>query len=326
MKILFVDIEYDYGIQARGPNTIGQLGFLASLKKLGHEVTAFYYDKYLEDLPRLQAELLKKADDVKPDLIFFIIFRDHFSTGTLDTLKSKYKTVNWFGDDSWRFESFTRTYAPHFSHCITTDKYSIPKYHKLGCKNVIRAQWAAIDCPFTHAGSYKYDVSFVGGFNQYRNWFVKQLAKMGVKVECFGHGWKNGSVSNEKMIEIFSSSKINLNLSNSASFDLRYLMSHPKNFVHSFYTKKQASQIKARNFEINYFGGFQLTDYVAGIEDYYQIGRELACYSGVEEAALLVDYYLQSDKDREQIKQAGQLMAKDRYTYTAQLKEALASL
>ncbi len=325
-KILFVDIEHDYGDPSRGPNTIGQLGFLASLKKLGHEVVPFYYDKYFGDLPRLQSDLLKKADEVRPDLVFFIIFKDHFDPGTLDALMAKCTTVNWFGDDTWRFDSFTKKYAHHFTYSVTTDKFAVPKYHRIGCKNVLRAQWAAIDHPFTPATQYKYDVTFVGGFNQYRSWFVKQLAKLGRKVECFGHGWQNGSVSNEKMIEIFSSSKINLNLSNSASFDFRYLMSNPKNLVHSFYTKKQASQIKARNFEINYFKGFQLADYVAGIEDYYLIGKELACYGSVEEAALLIGHYLENNHEREIIRELGHVAARDRYTYTAQLREVLAQV
>jgi spore maturation protein CgeB len=169
-------------------------------------------------------------------------------------------------------------------------------------------------------------VSFVGGHNRYRHWFVKQLKKMGVTVECFGFGWPNGAVSNARMIEIFQTSKINLNLSNSASFDLRYLFSHPKNLVHSFYTKKQASQIKARNFEINYFNGFQLADFVGGLDDYYQIGKDLACYGSVEEAALLIDYYLQNDQEREQIKATGFQSAQTRYTYTAQLAQALAQI
>lgn len=325
-KILFVDIQYDYGIPARGINTIGQLGFLASLRKLGHDVVPFYYDNYLDNVSRLQSDLLAKADEVKPDLIFFIIFKEHFSFETLKKLKQKYTTVNWFGDDTWRFESFTKKYCSYFTYCITTDKFSISKYHKLGCKDIVLSQWAAIDCDFIPSKQYQYDISFVGGFNNYRNWFVKQLGKMGYKVECFGYGWSNGAVSNDRMIEIFSASKINLNLSNSASFDLRYLLSNPKNFVHSFFTKKQASQIKARNFEINCFNGFQLTDYVAGIEDYYDIGKEISCYVNVEEAALLIDYYLYNAKEREAIRQLGHLKGKNRYTYTSQLKNVLAAI
>ncbi len=326
MKILYVDLEFDYGIKSRGINTIGQLGFKASFLKLGHEVVSFYYDSYLnKNLSQLQIDLCNKADSEKPDLIFFILFRDQFSKETLSYLKSKYKTVNWFGDDTWRFDNFTSEFAPYFSYCVTTDKYSIPKYHKIGVQNVIRSQWAAIDdnqdvmTPLP----YEHEITFVGGHNRYREWFVKQLKKNGVSVECFGHGWPNGSLSNAEMIKLFRSSKINLNLSNSASFDLRYLLTHPKNLAHTLHTKKHASQIKARNFEINYFSGFQLADYVPGLEDYYEIGKDLACYGTPEEAAMLINYFLSNEKEREEIRDRGMKVARAKYSYTAQLKSVL---
>lgn len=325
MKILFVDLEFDYGDSSRGKNGIGQLGFKESFLKLGHEVIPFYYDSYLKNnLDLLQTDLLKRADECRPDLIFFILFRDQFSIETLDKLKSKYTTVNWFGDDTWRFDNFTKKFAPHFSYCITTDKFSLTKYHAIGIKNVIRSQWAAIDHPeFVAPLPYKYDVTFVGGFNRYRKWFVSLLKKNGIEVQCFGHGWPNGSLTNDQMIEVFSSSRINLNLSNSASFDLRYLVTHPKNLAHTLHTKKHASQIKARNFEINYFAGFQLADYVPGLEDYYHIGKDLACYSTPEEAAILINYFLANEKEREEIRNHGMITARTGYTYKSQLAAVL---
>lgn len=326
MKILFVDLEFDYGLVARGENTIGQLGFKASLEKLGHQVVPFYYDSYLnKNLKQLQVDLCKKADTEAPDLIFFILFRDQFTFETLNYLKSKYRTVNWFGDDTWRFDDFTKTFAPHFSYCITTDKFSLSKYHRIGVKNVIHSQWAAIDDDkeMIKPLPYKYDVTFVGGHNRYRNWFVNRLIKNGIPVQCFGHGWKNGPLNNEEMINLFATSRINLNLSNSASFDLRYLLTHPKNLAHTLHTTKHASQIKARNFEINYFAGFQLADYVPGLEDYYDIGKDLACYSTPEEAAMLVRYFLENEKERELIRDRGMLRARQNYTYTTQLKKVL---
>lgn len=326
MKILFVDLEFDYGLVARGKNTIGQLGFKASLEKLGHQVVPFYYDSYLnKNLKQLQVDLCKKADAEAPDLIFFILFRDQFTFETLNYLKSKYRTVNWFGDDTWRFDDFTKTFAPYFSYCITTDKFSLSKYRRIGVTNVIHSQWAAIDDDkeMSKPLPYKHDVTFVGGHNRYRNWFVNRLMKNGIPVQCFGHGWKNGPLSNEEMINLFATSRINLNLSNSASFDLRYLLTHPKNLAHTLHTTKHASQIKARNFEINYFAGFQLADYVPGLEDYYDIGKDLACYSTPEEAAMLVRYFLENEKERECMRDRGMLKARQSYTYTAQLKKTL---
>lgn len=325
MKILFVDLEFDYGQKSRGINTIGQLGLKKSFEKLGHDVVPFYYDSYLSgNLDALQTDLKKTADEVKPDLIFFILFRDQFRIETLDYLKSKYTTMNWFGDDTWRFDNFTKNFAPHFSYCVTTDKFAVPKYKKLGIQNIIRAQWAAIDDEnLIDPRPYKYDISFIGAKNTYRSYVINFFKKNGIHVECFGNGWPNGSLSNKDMIQLFASTKINLNLSNSASFDLRYLISHPKNILHSLHTNKVSSQIKARNFEINYFSGFQLTDYVPSLEEYYVIGKEVACYNTLEDALCLIRYYLENENERENIRDAGTKKARISYTYTAWLEKIL---
>lgn len=325
MKILFVDLQYDYGVPARGPNIIGQLGFMKSLEKLGHEVIPFYYDEYLKKTDKLQGALLNKADDVKPDLIFFILFQTQFKLETLNKLKEKYTTFNWFGDDSWRFNDFTSVYANSFTFCSTSDKFSLPKYKKIGQENVMMGQWAVINTPppETINVDYEFDVSFVGGFNYAREWFLKSLKKRGIKVEAFGNGWPNGAVSFDRMNEIFLKSKINLNLSNSKSFDIRYVLSHPIRLAHTLKTKKNATQMKARHFEINYNGGFQLADFAAGLDDYLEIGKEVVCYKELDEAATLIPYYLENDTEREAIKKAGFLRSVKEHTYEHRLETIL---
>ncbi|WP_333804539.1 CgeB family protein [Sulfurospirillum sp.] len=304
MKILYVDLKYDYGIKERGRNIIGQDGFINSLQILGHIVETFYYDDYLSgDLKKLQEDLKNKADRLLPDLIFFSLFQEQFEIETLNYLKSRFTTINWFGDDQWRFDSFTSHYAPYFTYCVTTDKFSITKYKALGQNNIIYSQWAAINNhQIPEFSGYLYDVSFVGGFHPYRKWFIETLQKRGLHVKVFGNGWENGSLSAEAMNRVFANSKINLNLSNSNSFDLRYLLSHWKALPLLMRSKKSASQIKARNFEIPYFNGFQLTDYVPCIEDYFDIGKEIVCYKDVDEAELLIRYYLENNEERENIK------------------------
>ncbi len=325
MKVLFVDMQYDYGVKSRGINAIGIMGFKKAFENLGHETIPFYYDEYLgNNLEKLQDDLLQKAEEVSPDLIFFCLFRDQFEAETLAKLKTKFKTMNWFGDDSWRFDNFTKNFAPHFTYNVTTDKFSLSKYKKLGIKNIVHAQWAAIDDERTfEKKSYKYDVSFVGGSYQYRKWVVKLLKEQGIHVECFGNGWPNGPLSNDAMIELFQTSKINLNISNSVCYDIRYLLANPKNLAHTIMSKKQSSQTKARNFEISYYGGFQLTDYVPAIEDYYEIGKEIACYTYPEEAAVQIKYFLEQDEEREAIRERGEKRAKLGYTYTGQIRKVL---
>ncbi len=323
MKILVVDLEFDYGKKSRGVNTIREYGYQAALTQLGHSVENFFYDTHLNNLTLLQEELLNAARTTQPDLIFFVLFQNQFQTQTLDLLKAEFKTMNWFGDDSWRFEDFTRHYAQHFSYCITTDKFSLAKYKKLGVKNVFLSQWAAIEqaTPSTTEPGYQYDVSFVGAYNPYRGWFIDQLQKRGVATHCFGHGWPNGPVSNDEMMSVFRQSKINLNLSNSVNMDVRYLFSSIKSMAHCLRSKKVASQIKARNFEIPYHGGFQLTDYTPSLEDYFEIGAELACYNTVEDALTQIQFYLNNDSLREEVRERGTLKAKHHHGYSHRFRE-----
>lgn len=324
MKILYVDLQYDYGIKERGRNIIGLDGFKKSFEELAHKVVMFYYDEYLQDTKPMQQKLKEFADNVKPDLIFFSLFQNQFEQGTLDYLKSKYTTINWFGDDQWRFDNFTYKYANYFTYCITTDKFSIPKYKNLGQYNVIYSQWAAIDShEVPKFDGYKYDVSFVGGFHPYRKWFIDTLKKRGLKVEVFGNGWENGPLSAEEMNQLFISSKINLNIGNSNSFDIRYLLSYWKAIPLLWRGKKNASQIKARNFEIPYFGGFQLTDYVPTIENYFDIGKDVICYKDIDEAELLIRYYLENEYEREIIKNNSYQKSKNKHGYIHRLQSVL---
>jgi spore maturation protein CgeB len=324
MKILYVDLKYDYGVKSRGINHIGQDGFLKSFKKLGYETLEFYYDDYLNNISVLQEKIKSFSDESNPDFIFFSLFTNQFKIKTLDYLRSKYTTINWFGDDQWRFDDFSSMYAKHFTYCITTDKYSIQKYKNIGQKNVIYSQWAAtgVHQPLEFS-DYKYDVTFVGGFHPYRKWFIDVLIKNDINVQVFGHGWKNGAVSVEEMNKLFCSSKINLNISNSISFDSRYLLSGIKPLINGFRSQKNASQIKARNFEIPFFYGFQLTDYVSSIEDYFNIGKELICYKDVDEATMLIKFYLENKVERELIKDAGCKRAIQEHGYINRLKNIM---
>jgi len=319
-KILFVSLEYSYGRRELG-ESLNKKAHSDVLKSIGYEVCNVWLDGYInkEDL---QSAIIKTAREYNPDMIFFKLFKSEVKFETLEELRKKnYFLINWFGDDQWRFEGFTSRYANYFDVCITTDKFSIDKYKKIGQNNVVRSQHASFEnfCDYENV-EYKYDVSFIGGANSFRKWFVRELLKKGIKVECFGSGWENGRVKYEEMNEIMLKSKINLNISNSISHDVRYLLHSPKNIF--LYLKslvksgsKNISQTKARIFEIPVRGGFEITEFVPSLEDYFDIGKNIVCYSSVDEAALLVGYYLNNDFEREKIKKLSVEKARAEHTY-----------
>lgn len=355
MKILYVDFYYEYGNPTRGLNHIGIDGFEKALRDLSHDVYHFYFDEHLNDKKELNRCLLECAADVMPELVFFNLYYNIVEVETIKEMSKTAITVNWFGDDPFLFERFTKRYAPFFSYCVTTDKYSINKYKSIGQANVIDSQWPAHQFNQTKVGrlDYKYDVSFVGAKNPPREWFVNELRNKGIEVEVFGNGWPSGPITNDEICAVFAQSKINLNISNSDIWDYRFLFSGycgfrvlirsllkyhiTKNKILkkmvqiikkdgispvSFYGKT-SSQIKARNFEIPSCGGFQLSDYVPSIEDFFVLGKEIICYSNIEEAEKLIKYYLREEAEREAIKMGGLKRAENNYTYKRALTKIL---
>jgi spore maturation protein CgeB len=200
---------------------------------------------------------------------------------------------------------------------------------------------------------FEFDVSFVGQINPTRAWIVDGLQRSGLHVECFGPGWPNGKVSFERMREIFHRSRINLNLSNSipkdrdfARFARRWELhsrvssfrfGSPKRVARQLLdlaratvsnpTKgpKNREQMKARYFEIAACGGFQIGKIVLGLEDYLEIGKQIAVYSDVSELAEQIRYYLRHDSERESMVRSALVRVKD-YEYHRQLKKIFEDL
>lgn len=328
--VLTVLLQWDYGQQSRGPSC-DKLWFFDSLEKLCQSVVPFWYDQYLSDPATLQEDLLAIAAEVKPDLIFFLPFQEQFSFATLDRLKELTTTVAWFGDDTWRFDSFSSRYAPHFSRVATADLMSISKYRRIGV-DAILTEWAAATPiserigPLDPSESYEYDVSFVGGKNKFRAWFLAQMAKQGIKIECFGAGWPNGRLSFAEMEQVFRKSKINLNISNSINHDIRFVLSSPRNLLNYLRTPKRAEQVKARNFEIPLAGGFQVSNYVLGLERHFEIGKEIAVYNTPEECVQQIRFFLENDDARQEVLGRSHERAIKEHTYINRLNNILQNI
>lgn len=173
MRILAALLKYDYGIKNRG-ESLEKLVFVPAMENAGAEVKTFWLEEngYPNDIEGLQKKLIDSADSINPNYIFFILMRDEIKIETIKKLSEKYATINWFCDDQWRFDNFTKFVAPFLNYSITMDKYSVNKFKDLGCK-VIHSQWATnefIENIDIENINYKYDISFIGGKNFTRVW------------------------------------------------------------------------------------------------------------------------------------------------------------
>lgn len=343
-KVLFACLKYDYGRKERGIS-IERKAMLPAFVENKCDVVEFWLEEngFPDNLDLLQTNLIEAAEKSKPNLIFFVLMNYEIRLSTLDYLKERFTIINWFCDDQWRFDNYSKFVAPHLTYSITVDKYSLDKYRKINC-NAILSQWAPIEIDSTISeNEYRYDVSFVGSWNPTREWIISSLRKNGIKVECFGSGWGNGRVSYSQMREIFHTSKINLNLSNSLPNDFAFRIFLIKSLFISlfkgikklkimlkcmkylFTTTKNVEQLKARIFEIPGYNGFLLSQYTLSIEDFYCIGKEIAIFTNIEELVKSIHYFLVHDAQRESIRKAGFYRTQS-YTYSDYIKDILSQI
>ncbi|UDM16702.1 glycosyltransferase [Vogesella sp. XCS3] len=305
MKILLVCMEYDYGDPARG-RSYEYFNFYDSLIAK-HEVVLFDYMQNLKQHGKNEMNrlLVQQAREQAFDVAIFSPYTDQLDPAAVQDVRAYTRTLCFFHDDNWR-QDFVRFWAPQFDYFTSSDYTCHVKYKKLGLSHVIHFPFGANDRLYKPVSTEKkYDVSFVGGWNPTREWLIDRLKKAGINVHVAGFGWPGGIVAHEDMVRIFSESRINLNLTNSRCWDIRMLASRPINGLRQLRSPKSIEQIKARHFEINACGSFQLSYYVEGIERAYQIGDEIAVYADPDDMVAKVHYYLEHADLRENIAKAG---------------------
>ena len=286
--------------------------FLIPLRKMGLEVMPFDFVNEISARGKegMNTHLLSKVREFNPNMVLFVPHTDQFYTETIDKVGEFASTVGYFFDDMWRI-NYSRFWAKHFNYVTTSDVNGIDKFRQAGLKNVIYSPFACNPDVLKREELPKtYDVSFIGGYHPQREWYLGYLKNAGIRVEIRGNGWPGGMVDEHEMVRIFNQSKINLNLSNCISFDLRCLFAKKatiRNFLLSWRDPirglrrpdmKTVEQVKARHFEICACGGFQLSYYVEGLEKLLEIGREVAIYCSPQELVEKIHFFIDNEDGR----------------------------
>ena len=302
--------------------------FQKPLEKMGHEVVPFDFVAVMhahgrEEMNRI---LLSTVKHYRPNVVIFVPHTDQFIPEIVDEIGSLAITLGYFFDDTWRIE-YSRFWAHHFNFVTTSDVNGLRKFRGAGCTNVIYSPFACNTDFYCKRNLPKMnDVTFVGQYHPHREWYINYLKRAGIDVHVWGMGWPSGMLNSEDMINIFNQSRINLNLSNCVSWDIRYLSTpfRPikstlrawRQVVHAIAHPdiKTWEMVKGRHYEINACGGFQLSYYVEGLERQYRIGEEIAIYASPEELLEKIRYYLKHEDEREAIAQRGYARTRSDHT------------
>jgi len=316
MKILCVLGEHNYGDPSRGEG-YEYVNFLPALRNLGHQVVFFesFNRNSYRDFADLNWKFLQTVQAEAPDVILCVLLGYEIWLETFALVRSGCNAViiNWSTDDSWKYAQFSRFVAPAFDIYATTYSEAIIESERDGHSNFVLTQWAASAGSLTDplpAEACRYPVSFAGTAYGNRSRWVSNLADHGIKIECFGHGWKNGPVPSEQITRIMRESVISLNFGDSGVV-MRGLV------------PGRSRQIKARIFEVPGAGGFLMTENANDLDRFYEIGKEIVVYEGLSDLVEKITYFLGHPEERDKIAMAGHVRTRNEHTYESRFRELL---
>jgi spore maturation protein CgeB len=120
-----------------------------------------------------------------------------------------------------------------------------------------------------------------------------------------------GILSDLEMIQMYSRSKINLGFSTCGNTHL---------------TEERIMQIRLRDFEVPMSGGFYMVEYMEELEEFFDIGKEIVCYTDMEDLADKIKYYLRHDSERKTIQRAGYERCRRDHSWHKRFERAFAEM
>lgn len=281
------------------------------LRKIFSKVVQYDYGKKYAELGvlRTNSELIQVVHSERPKYLLWPSMMYEIQELTFQAVRREGSfVIGWFFDDECRFDDYSRWWIPYLDYVLTCDQESVKKYQELGATAVHTLVTSDPDV-FQRLNEQKiYEVSFVGSrFVADRENLVDRLVASGVQVHTFGKGWSNGYISNNEMIDVYNASKINLCFTKS-------------------YGTSTRPQFKNKIFDICMCGGFLLCEYIPGIEEYFEIDKEIVCFKNIEEGINKIQYYLSRETEREKIAEAGWTRAQRDYSQSKWLSKVFETI
>ncbi len=273
-------------------------------------------------------------------------------------------TCNFYCNAAHQFD-LIRDIAPAYDFCLVTERFRLADYKAIGANPIYCQEAANPNVYHPRDVPRDLGVVFLGQCYGERPAYIARLVRAGVPVRVWGPGWltprdprtaserwlyrlqllasregirtalgklRRGSrpagdkaaqgvalppgvagppLSDREMVEMYSRAKITLGFS--AVGD-------------ALPGTERVLQVRLRDFEAPMSGAFYLVEYMPELEEFFEPGKEIACYRDAGELVALARYYLEHDDERERIRQAGYRRALAEHTWQKRLSTSLAAM
>ena len=179
---------------------------------------------------------------------------------------------------------------------LTSDPASKLKYGVHGGLAAFHPEAANPDIHRPYDVAFEHDVTFVGAHYGFRPHFIDRLRALGIDIAAYGRGWPAGAIPLDKMVEMYSRSRINLGFGG---------IGHSRRLM----------CLKGRDFEVPMAGGLYLTQHNPDLELVFEIGREVVTYTDEADCAAKIRMLLADPTKADAIRKAGRERSMRDHTY-----------
>jgi len=298
----------------------------------------------------------KRTLEIKPDLLlldfcFLIVYANMYGRGEVSPnffrdLKNRGTTIFCLVPTGTDKEELTervslfRKYLPFFDLCYS---YQLPevtnRFQGLFGKEI----YCILPAADTHYffpdrpdKRYESDIAFVGSFyTAKKDAFRKLLYPLykKYKVLVYGPGW----MITDRILRLGSGLSRRLGWEKTTCWinDRRITISPDEERklyvsakicvnIHEYYPDGTIrGYINDREFKVPACGGFQLSDYIPGMEHYFKLGKEIVVVRNTEEWFSQIDYYLHHPDERKAIQQRGTARVLGEHTYRHRARQIM---
>lgn len=287
-KVYFAAAGFAYNDERRGPSYEKSILF-----KCAKDVfpNAELVDIYKAGSHEPLLETIRQNDSGDRPLVVYVPFKALLGPVELREIKAYAEFGILHLDDTWRTDlvSIYLNYCDWFTTSDPNHRWRYQGRHALKSKYLPFGFDAEAPAKYSRPFVDRdIQLSFVGARDRYREYIVKKLASQGVEVSCYGAGWPNGSLSQEEFYDVIGRSRYALNLSNSTSWDARFLLRYPMALARNLKSNKTIEQLKARHMEIAALGACQFSFYTSGLEHIFDIGKDIYVYPNIDELIYMI--------------------------------------
>jgi len=337
-----------------GPRWVGEWteGMGRAANALGHTATLFFYrsddmgnlkgmayrrlPRTFHTALRFAENQLKRIRDIsmnrrlviaarvfQPDVII-ILKGETISWDCLVALREmNVPLISWWVDDPFCFPGLVRHFDI-FDLVFMFDYQCIVNLATHGVKHVMYLPCACDQATYypqsinqSDYPSFNCTVGFIAMYYPGRATLLSQMK--GLDVGLWGGGWEVAKELHELPSGTWRGQRIS-----AADTAKVYNLARICPNVH--HPQTRLGGLNTRTFEIPAAGGFELVDNVPGLEDHFDVGREIVSYSSPGNFRELVDYYLAHQYEREKISERGHARVMRHHTYVRRLETILKTL